>query len=292
MKKRRHLLPAISIILLCITSIGGILSMNFSYSYDMTNQYGSVVKMFGFGIYAHDSYFKAPILIGSDFAILLVLVPIFIYTHIKHCKNLTDIHKLKLASVYAVALYYAASLSLGVTYNQFHLVYIALFSCTLFGMFQTLRSIAMDKLEIVTTKGIKAYLMLTGIALVLAWMPDILPTLSGGSLRMIEVYTTEITYVLDIGIIGPLCLVCLHLLNKKDPLGIVILALILKTCIVVGIMMIPQTICQLLSGYEIPLPIFIGKSGSFIALGVFAFYFEKKLYRQLSQNESKEWKKI
>ena len=45
--------------------------------------------------------------------------------------------------------------------------------------------------------------------------------------------------------------------------------------------MIPQGICQLLSGYNIPLPAFITKSMSFVLLGGSAFYFDKKLYREL-----------
>ena len=283
MKKGLQVLSVISLMLLSIASIGGILSMNFSHSYDATNQYDTVVKMFGYGIYEHDSYFKAPILIGSDICILFVLVPLFAYAYINNRRHHTNATRLKLASVYAVALYYAASLSFGVAYNSFHLLYISLFACTLFGMFWTIGTIQRNKLTMETTKGVKIYLVLTGLALVAAWMPDIIPTvLHGTSLELIEIYTTEITYVLDMAIIGPLCLVCLYLLNKNDSLGIIIFALILKTCIIVGIMMVPQTICQLLSGYEMPLAVFIGKSGSFITLAAFAFHFERKLYTQIS----------
>lgn len=136
-----------------------------------------------------------------------------------------------------------------------------------------------EELNYEVTKGIGVFLILAGIALISAWMPDIIPTIiSGTSLPLIEVYTTEITYVLDMGIIGPLCLVCLYLLKKKDKLGIVILASLLKACIIVGIMMIPQTICQILSGYEVILPVLIIKSGSFVLLGGFALYFNRKLY--------------
>lgn len=113
-------------------------------------------------------------------------------------------------------------------------------------------------------------------------MPDIiLSILSGKSLALIEVYTTEITYILDIGIIGPLCLICFYLLKSQDKLGIVILAALLKACIVVGIMMLSQTAFQILSGYETAIPVLITKSGSFVLLGGFALYFNKKLYEAL-----------
>jgi hypothetical protein len=69
-----------------------------------------------------------------------------------------------------------------------------------------------------------------------------------------------------------------YLLKKEDGLGTILLAVLLKCCIVVGIMMISQTICQMLSGYETALPVLITKSGSFVLLGGFALYFNQKLY--------------
>ena len=114
------------------------------------------------------------------------------------------------------------------------------------------------------TKGLKIFLILSGIALIVAWLPDIIPTLIyGGTLSLIGVYTTNITYVLDMGIISPLCFLCLYLLKKKNPMGTMILLILLKLCIVVGIVMIPQTACQIASGINIPLPALITKSLSF-----------------------------
>jgi hypothetical protein len=56
---------------------------------------------------------------------------------------------------------------------------------------------------------------------------------------------------------------------------------------VVGIMMIPQTICQIASGAELPLPALITKSFSFVLLGGFAFYFNHKIYRELEDEKEK-----
>lgn len=282
MKQRLEKIDVLSIVtifILAIVSIVGVLSLDFSKSYEVINQYGDAVKIYGNGIYAHDSYFRAPISIGTDFTIFLVVVPLFVWTFVQNRRNHTSKTELKLLSIYSVALYYAANLSFGVTYNRFHLLYIALFSCTLFGVFSLVRKIDTKKFSNGATKGIRTFLILAGAALIVAWMPDIIPTIfTGESLSLIEVYTTEITYVLDMGIIGPLCLVCLYLLKKKDGLGTVVLAVLLKCCIVVGIMMIPQTIVQMVSGYEIALPILITKSGSFVLLGGFALYFNHKLY--------------
>ena len=64
-------------------------------------------------------------------------------------------------------------------------------------------------------------------------------------------------------------------MKKGDALGTMLMAIMMKLCMVVGVMMIPQGICQLLSGYNMSLPAFITKSMSFVLLGGSAFYFDK-----------------
>ena len=241
--------------------------------------------MYGYGIYTFDTYFQAPISIGTDICILLVAVPMFIYAYAKDRKIGDTVAKLRLISIYAGAFYYAASLSFGLTYNRLFLVYVALFACSLFGMFKQIYS---SKLTIAVsmTKGLTVFLILSGIALIVAWLPDVIPSLiNGGTLSLIGVYTTNITYVLDMGIISPICFVTLYLLKKKNVLGTLLLAILLKACMLVGIMMFPQTICQVLSGCEIPIPALVTKSLSFVVLGGFAFYFNKKMNTEIRLKE-------
>ena len=126
------------------------------------------------------------------------------------------------------------------------------------------------------------FLGLSGVALIVAWLPGVISSLvNGTTLSLIGVYTTNITYVLDMGIVSVLCFVTMYMLRKGEPLGTLILACILKLCICVGIMIIPQTICQIASGTEIPLPALITKGLSFVVLGGFAFYFNHKMYKEL-----------
>ena len=280
MKRNKDILAVITILCMCITSITGIFSMNFEHAHDFVNQYGHTVKIFGYGIYANDSYFKAPISIGTDFCILFVLVPLFLYTYVQYRKKGDVISEIKLISVYAVAFYYGASIAFGVTYNQIFLVYVVLFTCSLFGMFVHIKRVRIQQ-KITVTRGVSVFLIVAGIALIVAWMPDIISSLiTGETLPLIGVYTTEITYVLDMGIISPLCFVCLYLLKKKEGLGVVLLSILLKLCIIVGIMVIPQTVCQVLSGLEMELPVLATKVLSFVALGGFALYFNKKMYQE------------
>lgn len=283
------ILSILSILLLMIITITGLLSFSTEHSYLITNQYGSEVRMFGSGIYSQDSYFKAPIFIGSDFTMLFLMVPLMIVALVKEVRNRTLKSKLYLIAGTSVVLYYATSIAFGITYNSFHLLYIALFSSSLFSLFAFIAKLDMVALQrsltwTLPSKGIKVFLILSGISLFIAWLPDIIPTMiSGTPLPLIEVYTTEITYVLDMGIISPLIFLCLNLLKKQKGLGVAILSMILSLCAVMGVMLPVQTVFQMLAGIEIPVPVLIVKVGIFVLLAVFAAYFDVKLLRNVGK---------
>ena len=130
-------------------------------------------------------------------------------------------------------------------------------------------------------KSDAAFLIFSGVSLCVAWWPDIIPTiLNGTSLSLIENYTTEPTYVLDLGIISPLCFISLILLKKKDSFGLVLYAILLQSIIVVAVMMITQSAVQFASGAEIPLPALVSKSLIFVILGLFALALDLRRQHQ------------
>ncbi len=72
MNNVKPIYKSLNILLLLLTlfiTICGICSFNTAHTYNAINQYEETIKMWGAGIYAHDSYFKAPIFIGSDFIV-------------------------------------------------------------------------------------------------------------------------------------------------------------------------------------------------------------------------------
>lgn len=281
------ILGIFTILLLTMITITGLLSFNIENSYWITNQYGDPVNLFGSGIYARDSYFKAPIFIGSDFTMLFLVVPMMTTALLKEIKYRTLKSKLQLTAFAATVLYYATSIAFGITYNAFHLIYIALFGCSLFLVITLM--IKNDALAFqkalkwkLPTRGIRIFLTLSGISLLIAWLPDIIPTIfSGKPLPLIEVYTTEITYVLDMGIISPLMFICLGLLQKQNGLGIVLLSILLTLCVIIGAMLPIQTVFQTLAGIVLPLPVLIAKVGIFVVLAAFAAYYNSKLYKSI-----------
>ena len=271
----------IIILLLIIVSLCGILSLDFSNAWSYINQYGDEVKLFGSGIYKDDSYFKAPIFIGSDLCVLFFLVPLFVISVIKDLRASTAKTQLRLVSIEAISLYYAVSLCIGVKYNRIFVLYVILFSLLFFTLIKRMRDLSANNYSYEMKKSDAAFLIFSGVSLCVAWWPDIIPTiLNGTSLSLIENYTTEPTYVLDLGIISPLCFIALFLLRKKDSFGLVLYAILLQSIIVVAVMMITQSAVQFASGAEIPLPALVSKSLIFVILGLFALALDRRRQHQ------------
>lgn len=272
------------IVLTVFITIFGICSFQTNCSYNVLNQYGETIKLWGAGVYAHDSYFKAPIFIGSDFTILIVVVPLMIFGLFRRKrKSNIDLYINRFAEM-SLLLYYAASIAFGVTYNYLCLAYIALFGfsfyyvCFLFGKLYNIQYTKSDVCTYQVTKGMKVYLIVAGLSLFVAWLPDIISSfVNHTTLELIEVYTTEITYVLDMGIISPLMFVTFYMLKKNKFIGYVLLRMILRVCMGIGILLPMQTVFQLMAGITIPLPALITKVFIFVLLAFFSFIFERGL---------------
>ena len=277
-------LNIVTILLVMVVTITGILSFDPGQSYYAMNQYGESIRIWGSGIYSHDSFFKAPIHIGTDVAVLFVVVPLTLYSFTKFRKEQSVERYIQNFGYISLLLYYSACLAFGVTYNRLHLVYILLFSTCLFSVnillafFYKTENEENRGVNSFFTKGMKVFLILSGFSLFVAWLPDIIPTLIKGSpLALIEVYTTEPTYVLDMGIISPLMFITYYLCKKEKFIGYVLFRMILIVCLVIGIMLPVQTIFQILAGIELPIPALITKVFIFIILAAFALYFDRKL---------------
>lgn len=285
--KSLHFITLLIIILSIITSSIGLLYTTGGKTYNFVNQYGDTVKIYGHGLYAHDSYFMAPIFRGTDFTIICIAIPILIIALILDIKSKGLKSRIFLMSVISVFTYYSSSIAFGVTYNILHLIYIALFSSSIFGLIIAISTI--DKAQVENSignslplKGIYVFLLLTGISLIVAWLPDIIKSLVlGRSLDAIEIYTTQITYVLDMGIIAPTALICLFELKKRRGIGYILLPLLLTLCTIVGIMLPIQTLFQIKSEISLPVGAVVTKVVTFIVLALFAVYFNVKFFRNI-----------
>lgn len=295
MKVTKPLLVLILLVLVLagFVSASGLFDPSRGSSITILNPYGDSVELAGNGLYAWDSAFKAPIFRGTDLVVLFLVCPLLAVALGLAVRRLTLRRHLLLDAVLAVTLYYSASLAFGVTFNRLHLAYIALFSASLFAFIWLTSRLASRPLSDSITRGANSrlpyrgfftFLVLSGLALIGAWLPDILAAHAAGrSLALIENYTTEITYVLDMGIIGPAALLTAWLLKRRTTLGYIILTQLLMLCTIIGIMLPVQTLFQAQAGIVLPLPVLVTKIATFLILAVFAAYFLVRLLKAVPE---------
>jgi len=286
MNKQLHILSILIIVLAVIISGFGLFYKTDGLPYDFINQYGDTVKIYGNGIYKYDSYFMAPIFKGTDCTILFLVIPLSIIALLFDIKKNSIRTKLFLTALIALFVYYSASISFGIVYNILFLLYMALFSCSFYGLI--IGFIVLNKYDIkvsvnIYNTGLKIFLIFYGLSLFVAWLPDIIVSLiNQRSLDLIEIYTTQITYMLDMAIISPLIFICLYTLRKRKNIGYVLFGIILTILSIIGIMLPIQSIFQIAHGIDMPLPAIITKVGLFVLLAIIAICYEIKLFKNIS----------
>jgi len=280
-----YTLVSVIILLATLTSGLGLFCKTNGQTFDFINQYGDTVKIYGDGIYKNDSYFMASIFKGTDFTILFLVIPLSIIALYLDIKKDTVKTKLFLTALIALFAYYSASISFGIVYNILFLLYMVLFSCCFYALIIGFLILNKYKISIsvnIYGPGLKVFLIFCGFSLFVAWLPDIiLSFIKQGSLDLIEIYTTQITYILDMAIISPLMFICLYTLEKRKNIGYILLGIILTILLIIGVMLPVQTISQIKHGINIPLPAIISKVGIFVLLALAAIYYEIKLFKNI-----------
>ena len=255
-------------------------------TYFLENVNGETVELFGNGLYATESLFKAPINKGTDAIILFVVVPIFLITTLLLKK---DNKKTKLLHLGLVGcfLYYSASISFGVSYNILFLVYIILFSASLFQLIISIVEIDKGKYdeEVISAlphKGLVIYLVLAGMS-VFVWLIEIITSIvSRIPPSIIGMNTTEPTFVIDIGIIAPTCFLTAILVYKRKQLGYILSVVLLTINSAIGIIVLSQTIFQKMYGVIISIEEFIPYVMVFVIMSIVATTFNIKILKLIN----------
>ncbi len=276
------------VILICaiISASGGLFWDDGGSTYFLENVNGETVELFGNGLYATESLFKAPINKGTDAIILFVVVPIFLITTLLLKKDNKKIKLLHLGLV-GCFLYYSASISFGVSYNILFLVYIILFSASLFKLIISIVEIDKGKydeemISALPHKGLVIYLVLAGMS-VFVWLIEIVTSIAS---RMppsiIGMNTTEPTFVIDIGIIAPACFLAAILVYKRKQLGYILSVVLLTINSAIGIIVLSQTIFQNMYGVIISIEEFIPYVMVFVIMSIVATTFNIKILRRIN----------
>src|SRR5580765_2347962 len=231
------------------------------------------MKMYGHGIYRYDSLLVGAGFRGVDAVTLFLGVPLLVTSAVLYRRG-SFRGALLLAGTLAYFLYNYASMALSAAYNDLFLVYVALFSTSLFAFILVLMSFDLASLPsrfspALPRREIAAYLAAVGFLLVVLWLGDVVAALIRDSVpAALGSYTTIVTYVLDLGVIVPAAFIAAVLLVQSKPLGYLLAATLLTMNLTLGAALLSQGIAILFAGVRMSLPQVAGMIGSFAVLGL------------------------
>ena len=250
---------ALIIIPLALLAAGaGVLWQGTGESYPFETLRGETVMIRGHGLYRYDTVLSSSQEVGQDVVTLLIGIPLLI-TGVVLSRKGTLRGQLLLTGAFGYFLYTYGAMSFLTAFNPLFLVYVALFSLSLFGFI-----LAMMKLDVgeVTRRisdgfprrAISIYFIAIAVFLSLAWLGIVtLPSLTWTPPYGLESAITLVIQAIDLGVIVPVSFVTAVLLSRKSGWGYVLSAVLLIKVIMMGAALIAMIIGQLVAGLEIPI---------------------------------------
>jgi hypothetical protein len=243
-------------LLVLIAAGAGVFWQGSGDSYDFTTLRGETVEIYGHGLYQYDTLSYAAQAIGQDIATLIVGIPLLLVGIMLTRKGSLR-GQLLLTGSLGYMLYTYTSYAFLVAYNEFFLVYVALFSCSLFAFILALSGLDVEQVsrkvsERMPRRSIAIFLMLIAAFLGMAWLGRILPPLLAGKPPFgLEAYATLVIQALDLGIIVPASAITAILLWQKRPWGYTLVSVLIVKALLMGAALIAMIIGQILAGVAV-----------------------------------------
>ncbi|HEY0604382.1 MAG TPA: hypothetical protein VGD58_15785 [Herpetosiphonaceae bacterium] len=216
------LVPLICLLAL-IAAGAGLLWPAEGISYPLTSFRGEHVLINGRGLYRYDTVSTAAQMQANDLVTLVLGLPLLaiafgLATH----GSLRG--RLVLTGTLGFFLYTYTSMTFGTAYNQLFLLYVALWSLSLFACILSVQAIDVAALPQhfsprLPRRSIAALLVAAGGFLLVAWLGRIVPPLLRGETPALENTTTLFIQALDLGVIVPLSFVSGVLLLRRNAWG-------------------------------------------------------------------------
>ncbi len=251
---------------------------------------GQVALIHGRGLYRFDTLFSAAGARGTDAVTLVLGVPLLLVSALLYRRGSLAGALLMLGAL-GHFLYVYGGYALGtVVYNPLFLLYVALFSATLYAfilLFAELHGrISQDPapldLERLPRRGPGIFMLASGVVTLLVWSVPLLAVLvAGRTPDRLDIYSTKVTEALDLATIAPAAFASGVLILRRRALGY----LIAMSLLVLEMMLAPligvQTIMQLRAGVVLHPPEIIGPLAGFVVLAVLALWVTTTILRSL-----------
>jgi hypothetical protein len=235
---------------------------------------GQTVHLAGDGLYRYDTVFTAANNTATDAVILALGIPLVVTAWLQHRKR-SPRGTLLLTGSLGYLLYVYASYALGVAYNPLYLAYVTLLSASLFGFLATFA--ATDRAALaaaaadpdVPHRSLSWFLLASAAVTAAVWLqPLVAALLQGAAPDLLDVYTTTVTYSLDLAVITPAAALAGLLVRRRQPIGYLLAAPLL----VIIVLLLPTislaTALQVAAGISFTPAEVLGPIAGFAVLGV------------------------
>jgi hypothetical protein len=219
---------------------------------------GESVPIQGGGLYSHESVSGAAQAIGQDWVTLVVAVPLLLLATYLAASGSFRSQLLRIGVLWYFAYTYLI-MAFGAAYNQLFLVYVALYSASLFALVLSVLSIDVaglpGHLQTLARRAIAWLMIGIGGALLLMWLGRIVPPMiSGGTPFGLESYSTLFVQAADVGLAVPLAVVGGLLLLRRHPMGYLLAVAVLVKGTTLGLALIAMVIAMLAAGVHVAIP--------------------------------------
>jgi len=221
-------LSSLAMILLLISSVAGLVLDQGGNPYAFTSLRGEAVEVYGgTGLYQFDSTYKAIAFRSFDWVNLLIVLPLFGASLYLYRRGRLR-GQLLLAALFTYLAYIYLIGVMGNAFNGMFLVWTALFSLGLFGLFLTVTGMNVaalpDKLEPgFPRRSVAIYVIGVGLILLLQYLAEIITAYATGlPPASLDHYTTLELAALELGIMIPLHFVGGAALWKRQAAGYLI----------------------------------------------------------------------
>jgi hypothetical protein len=214
--------------------------------------------LFWKGFYSQETVSMGAQAMGQDLVTLMVAIPILLLSlYLLNKKSLRG-QMIWMGSLFYF-LYTYASLSFLATYNQLFLVYVALFSLSLYTFLCGLMSLDAEAIRNSITPGkttttASIFTILMAVMLAFMWLSMIIGSLiSGSAPAVLETYTTLVIQALDLGVLVPAAIITGILLLMGRAWGYVLMSILIVKVSLLGTAILSMIYFMAQNGVEIVL---------------------------------------
>lgn len=207
-------------------------------SFEITNFRGEAVTIHGRGLYTWDTVSSAAQMQANDLVLLVLGLPLLAVSFWLALRGSLRGHLLMTGTL-GFILYTYITMCFGAAYNPFFLIYVALFSTSLFAFILSLMSFDLAELRKhfsgkIPHKAIAGLLFFTAAFLSLAWLGRIAPTVLDDQIPALENTTSMFIQAMDLGIIVPFSLLAGILLLRRTAWGYLLTSIGLMKFLTMG----------------------------------------------------------